>query len=475
MKKNNIKKWPGVCMAVCLAAGSLFGAVQSTNVAFATEVCAAESHWYTQKGWTYNGKNLSSLCYISSYAMILQSMGIEANPVSVYVANGSSNYCYHSKIANAFGVDATSETGSMASKSIEEKQSFIKELIAKYPQGVIVGGNYGSGTHYVVAKKVVNEVIYFDDPAYATEAEGCCITVEGLYKLGWNSITTYRVIKEKQISESDASGALQATTEPTTPVVAVPDNNADNTSTTSPVSATPSVSPEITASASPSAKPTETPKSSAEPSETPSATPEVTSSPSTTPLVDNPLNKYTVPTRTLYYKTPIMKGDDVSWIEEALNKLGYDVSQNGKFNKKEKKSVIKYQTSKKLSPDGYVGTSTRNAILDDLKNLTVKLCKVSGLKVSKSQVSIQSTKSSSTPSTCQGNASWTEVKGAEGYVLIYATSKKFTNSKKIDTKENSLIIEDIQTDTKYFVKVRAYKTSNNKKVYGKYSAVKTLK
>lgn len=78
------------------------------------------------------------MCYITSYAMILRNMGKDVNPVDVYIANGCSNYVVHSKIASAYNV-STSETGNINSKSVKEKQTFIKELLEKYPQGVIVG------------------------------------------------------------------------------------------------------------------------------------------------------------------------------------------------------------------------------------------------------------------------------------------------------------------------------------------------
>ena len=341
------------------------------------------SHWYSQKGWTYNGKSLTSLCYITSYAMILRTMGYDANPVDVYVANGKSNYCNHSLIAKNFGVDATSETGSLSSKSQAEKQKFIKDLLAKYPQGVIVGGNYGGGTHYIIAKKIVKDTIYFDDPAYTTEAEGCCIPVCK---------------------------------------ITVP-------------------------------KPTEI----------------LNAKPTTT---YNPLGKYKVPTRTIYYKSSVMQGDDVKWVEASLKKLGYAIKVNGKYSKADSTIVKKYQKKKGLAADGHVGKKTLSKLISDIEIAVTKVAKVSGLQVTENTIEKASTDSSKEYNV---SASWKGVSNASGYILLYATESTFSNNSKVGKKKTSVSIPNLKKGKTYYFKVRAYKTVNGTRVYGKYSTVKKIK
>ena len=69
-----------------------------------------------------------------------------------------------------------------------------------------------------------------------------------------------------------------------------------------------------------------------------------------------------------------------------------------------------------------------------------------------------------------------KVTGANGYQLVYATNKKFTKNKKTLTlKSTTKTISKLKKGTTYYVKVRAYKVSNGKKVYGKYSSVKKVK
>lgn len=67
-----------------------------------------------------------------------------------------------------------------------------------------------------------------------------------------------------------------------------------------------------------------------------------------------------------------------------------------------------------------------------------------------------------------------KVKGAKGYQIKYSTNKKFKKSKKITTKKLKYIIKKVRKK-KYYIRVRAFKTYNSKRVYGKWSKRKTVK
>ena len=74
---------------------------------------------------------------------------------------------------------------------------------------------------------------------------------------------------------------------------------------------------------------------------------------------------------------------------------------------------------------------------------------------------------------------WKTVSGASGYELQYSTSKKFTSKttkkttfKKSTTKKTTL--KKLKSKKKYYIRIRAYKTVNGKKVYGSYSSVKSV-
>lgn len=410
---------------------------------------ATDSHWYTQKNWKYNGQTLTSLCYITSYAMVLKSMGYDVDPIDVYVANGKSNYCYHSTIAKYYGVDSTSETGSIDSLSTSEKIKFLEQLLSKYPQGVIVGGRYSSsGTHYIVAKKIVDGVVYFDDPAWETESDGCCIPVSNVYKLTWATIDEYRVVK-KLSSESDTT----APTSSPTPI----------STSQSAVSGSAVIDEEQVSS-------TETTEEESSVQNTPSVE-ETNTDSSATEEKNNPLGKYKVPTKTIYYKKPTMKGDDVRWIEASLKKLGYSIKINGTFTKADRNIVKKYQKKKGLVADGYVGKSTRKQLLSDVEIAMVKVKKVSGLSIVSETVASMS---SDTSSTYSATANWTKNAEVTGYVLIYSEHSNFSDFEKISRKKNTITIPNLEKGITYYVKVRAYKNVNGTRVYGAYSAKKKI-
>ncbi len=72
--------------------------------------------------------------------------------------------------------------------------------------------------------------------------------------------------------------------------------------------------------------------------------------------------------------------------------------------------------------------------------------------------------------------SFKKVSGAVGYQIQYAKNKKFTKGKKNKTtKKTTYTIKKLKKNKTYYFRVRAYKLSGKKKVYGKWSAVKKLK
>lgn len=74
---------------------------------------------------------------------------------------------------------------------------------------------------------------------------------------------------------------------------------------------------------------------------------------------------------------------------------------------------------------------------------------------------------------------WDKIDGASGYQIYYSKSKNFKNlsAKKIvkGGKTTSYVGKNFTKGKKYYVKVRAYKNVNGKKVYGKWSNVKSVK
>ena len=74
---------------------------------------------------------------------------------------------------------------------------------------------------------------------------------------------------------------------------------------------------------------------------------------------------------------------------------------------------------------------------------------------------------------------WKAEKNVSGYEVQIATDKKFKKNKKsvkIDKKKASKkTFKNLKSNKKYYVRVRSYKIVNGKKVYGKWSKVKSVK
>lgn len=68
--------------------------------------------------------------------------------------------------------------------------------------------------------------------------------------------------------------------------------------------------------------------------------------------------------------------------------------------------------------------------------------------------------------------------GVKGYEISYSAKKKFPSSstKKAVLSSAKKTLKNLKSGKKYYVRVRAYNLdSTGKKVYGSYSAVKSIK
>lgn len=70
--------------------------------------------------------------------------------------------------------------------------------------------------------------------------------------------------------------------------------------------------------------------------------------------------------------------------------------------------------------------------------------------------------------------SWNKVPGAAGYVVYRSTSKNGTYKLLKTVAANSFKNSYLKSGSKFYYKVRAYKTVNGKKVYGEYSDIKSM-
>ena len=72
-------------------------------------------------------------------------------------------------------------------------------------------------------------------------------------------------------------------------------------------------------------------------------------------------------------------------------------------------------------------------------------------------------------------AKWKKASNADGYQIQYAANKKFKKAKSQTVKSTSVTLKKLKKKKTYFVRVRAYKAVDGKKVYGKWSSVKKVK
>ena len=74
---------------------------------------------------------------------------------------------------------------------------------------------------------------------------------------------------------------------------------------------------------------------------------------------------------------------------------------------------------------------------------------------------------------------WSKTKGVKGYEIQLATDKKFKKNKKTVTikkqKTTKTTVKKLKSKTKYFIRIRTFKTVNGKKVYSAWSKVKSVK
>jgi hypothetical protein len=66
--------------------------------------------------------------------------------------------------------------------------------------------------------------------------------------------------------------------------------------------------------------------------------------------------------RILRLTRPLMKGNDVLLVQQALIRLGFNIDDDGKYGSETDAAVTAFQESRGLNPDGRVGSKTREAL-----------------------------------------------------------------------------------------------------------------
>lgn len=73
------------------------------------------------------------------------------------------------------------------------------------------------------------------------------------------------------------------------------------------------------------------------------------------------------------------------------------------------------------------------------------------------------------------NLKFKKVKGAKGYQVRWCDNKRFNGYEQKTTSKTKIVLNGLSKKTTYSIKVRAYKVSGKKKIYGAWSKVKRVK
>ena len=117
-----------------------------------------------------------------------------------------------------------------------------------------------------------------------------------------------------------------------------------------------------------------------------------------------------------------------------------------------------------LPDNKQTATSVPQNVTNENKSVT-EGAKVPRVKFSKLKVSGK----------CKVKATWKKLTNISGYQIQYAPNKKFKKAKRKTVKSTSVTIKKLKKKKTYFVRVRAYRLVDGKKVYGKWSSVKKVK
>ena len=154
------------------------------------------------------------------------------------------------------------------------------------------------------------------------------------------------------------------------------------------------------------------------------------------------------------------------------------------YNKKKKTTSVKVydRMGNVVSPSNYT-VSYKNNTKPGYLTLTVKFKgNYSGTAIIKLTIKPKKETLSSLKSTKKKKMTvkWKKDKTVTGYQIQYSTSKKYakkstktvTISKKSTTSKT---VSKLKSKKKYYVRIRAYKKSSGKKIYGAWSKTKTVK
>lgn len=135
-------------------------------------------------------------------------------------------------------------------------------------------------------------------------------------------------------------------------------------------------------------------------------------------------------------------------------------------------NVLKENIDYKISYENNINAGKAAIIIEGIGNYSGSITRYFNIKPN--VVTILSVKP---VKKTQMKVTWKKNSQADGYQIVYATDKKFTKRKHsltVHGLKSAKNISKLSKGKKYYVKIRAYKIIDNKKVYGSYSKVKVV-
>lgn len=357
--------------------------------------------------------------------------------------------------------------------SVEPKQDDVARFMFTLCMGADLTGQSGSTVYYPVGDKTQLVKLM----GLVNQNREKYQMLNGFSDAWSNAVGTMAKVNANDYEVNEAirylNEVITSTPEPTPEPTNTPIPTPEPTNTPIPT-------PEPTDTPIPTPEPTDTPIPTPEPIDTPVPTPEPTDTPIPTP---EPTNTPT-PVQTLG-KTTVSKVSStgynklkISW-SAAEHADGYNVyrAASAKGNYKLMKTIgsgttLSYTDGNLITGKTYYYKIRPFQMIDGTRKYGTYSSYKSGkpvpavpsltVKAGNQQVALK----------------WKKVAGASGYQVYRANSKSGKYTLAATIKKGSSVSytnKNLKAEKTYYYKVRAYRTVNNKKVYGSYSAVKVAK
>lgn len=161
----------------------------------------------------------------------------------------------------------------------------------------------------------------------------------------------------------------------------------------------------------------------------------------------------------------IVSGFDIKVTEKEIEELKNEIA--------ELKKTVNDQSSKLQTADqNTAAIQKKTAELEQkIQKLEAEKQKLGEAEFTGAAVTVKKT----TAGTKKIKVTWKKLNSAKGYEISYALKSNFKGAKKVTTTKTKKTLTKLKSGKKYYVRVRAYKNVNGKKVYTKYSTILSVK